>query len=241
MSNVAGKSISITIDNVLLAINSDSIISSVIANYMESGSTLVFNFSNIKYNFGTDDNSSTYGSAYKGGSAVTPGGTANPATWVASEALMGDDVFEGWTAVEGNYPTPIKPTFFLGYQDSYDYDVTENGGATYKLRLLATMTGEYAAAGFKNISITYKDANGETVETLTLEQYYCKYVYESVMGGGETYAADDYFSDNIFCLTIDGIDANVASIVVNVTPFVATDAENITDGAVVEFTADVHN
>ena len=132
------------------------------------------------------------------------------------------------------------PSFFLGHQDSYDADVVEKEGDSYKLRLLATMTGEYAAAGFKDISITYLDANGAEIATLELDKYYCKYVYDSVMGGGETYTADEYLCDNIFCLTIDGITSDVASIEITATTFVATDAENIIDGETVIYTAYIY-
>ncbi len=241
MSGVSGKSISITIDNVLLAISEGSVIPSVTVNYWESNSSLAFNFSDIKYNFGNVDNSSTYGGAYKGQSGVTPGGTAESATWVASDSLNGVEVFDGWTAVEGKYPTPIKPTAIFGYQHTYDYDVTENSGETYRIRLLATVSGnEYVAAGFKDVSLTYMNSNGQEIGKFDLPVYYCEYLYSSVTGGGETYTANAFLCDNIFCLAMGNISKDVASIVVSATPLVAKDAMNVTVGEEITFTANIH-
>ena len=109
-----------------------------------------------------------------------------------------------------NYGTPVT---MLGYQ------TRANEGGTKDVRLLATLgivEGKtYVAAGFKDVRITL--TNGQTKK---IPVYYCQYAYNSVIGAGKTYTAEQYLSDKIICLTIGNAPANVLSI--EATPFVTT-------------------
>ena len=254
--------INVKMNNVLVAVNGSSV-NSIVAfcNEVNNTTNLKLELSNIKYD-STVLNKADAKTIHMGAAANATGADFI-AEGVATDGLKGVSVFDGWKAVEGDYPTPVsdtaneaipcidnkvayqnygKPAAIYGYQHSYDNDVVKNEDDSYKLRLIATMNGEnYKAAGFKNISVIYKDANGAQVgETFTLEVYYCNYIYESVKGGNETYTADGYLCDNIFCLTIGNIPANVAKMEVTATSFVAESAETVIDGEVASFTVNVY-
>ena len=141
--------------------------------------------------------------------------------------LNGKAIFDGWTAVKGDYPVPaaksidpLKTFVYENYGKSTEilgYQTKDNGNGTYGARLIATLTnkldGSYVAAGFKDITVTLTNGQVKVIPV-----YYCLYSYNSVIGGGVTYNAGDYLSDKFFCLTIDNAPAEIASI--EATPFV---------------------
>jgi len=153
---------------------------------------------------------------------------ATAKTTAELQGANGKALFSSWTEVKDDYPTPCafkdvddygyvnygSPVTMLGYQ------TRDNGNGTNDVRLLATVgivEGKtYVAAGFKDVRITL--TNGQTKE---IPVYYCQYAYNSVIGAGETYTAEQYLSDKIICLTIGNAPANVLSI--EATPFVTTD------------------
>ena len=259
----SGKTINISISKVLVAMAQGSNVMSLTVNHKEAAGSLVFALSDIKYDSTLLANDSING-IYKGSSSASVSGNADyKAEAVATASLKGVAVFDGWTAVDGDYPTPVtatqgadipsvenviayqnygKPTTILGYQDTYENDVIKNAEDTYDLRLVATMFGEnYNAVGFKDITVTYKGADGSKIgETLTQDYYYCSFIYESIKGGDEVYTADSFLCDNVFCLTIANIDADVTAIEITVTPFVADSADNITAGETVSATLNIH-
>ena len=76
---------------------------------------------------------------------------------------------------------------------------------TYSVRLIAVVDSiDFEAVGFE-ATVTYGDGKTETVAGT------CRYVYNSILGDGETYAATDFGGSYFVALHIDGIPASVAS------------------------------
>ena len=143
-----------------------------------------------------------------------------------SAEIKGDDVFDSWIAVSGDYPRPDarsfdelkvmafknygKPTAILAYQ-------TKHEGGKYYVRLIATVTygsgDPFVAAGFQDLSATV----GGTPKTIY--RYYCKRAYKSIKGGGMEYDAINYLADYFICLEIESSSSITH---VEAKPFIAT-------------------
>ena len=235
--NAASKSL--TVKNVLIAsaplANDDGAVYDTVLFNTWLRMAMTFTLENIVYDStlysraATDDHIKVY--AYNN-TTISPGDAASfKATAKTTAELTGADgkaLFSSWTEVKDDYPTPCafkdvdnygyvnygSPVTMLGYQ------TRANAGGTNDVRLLATLgivEGKtYVAAGFKDVRITL--TNGQTKE---IPVYYCQYAYNSVIGAGKTYTAEQYLSDKIICLTIGNAPADVLSI--EATPFVMTD------------------
>lgn len=236
------------ISNTLISVRGEDVSAAVLSHY-SSGNKLTVKLDNVKYDsnrFNGNKMRDVYTAA--GDYLVRDYTVTEEFVGMTTAELNGKAIFNGWTAVEGDYPVPTlgaidslkvfafesygNPTEILGYQTKV------NSNEKYDVRLIATLTNElsatYVAAGFKDVKITL--TNGEVKEIPT---YYCNYAYKSVIGGGETYNASDYLTDSFFCLTIPDAPATVASI--EATPFVmvSEDAEPVCGEAVDWTTGDV--
>lgn len=230
---------SFTLKNVLIAsaplANDDGAVYDTVLFNTFLRKSMTFTLENIVYDStlysraATDDHIKVY--AYNG-TTIRPGDAesfkATAKTTAELQGANGKALFSSWTEVKDDYPTPCAfkdvddygyvnygaPVTMLGYQ------TRANEGGTNDVRLLATLgivEGKtYVAAGFKDVRITL--TNGQTKK---IPVYYCQYAYNSVIGAGKTYTAEQYLSDKIICLTIGNAPANVLSI--EATPFVTTD------------------
>ena len=139
----------------------------------------------------------------------------------ALQGAEGAKLFDGWiVAGDTSYPIPTaRPARLLGWQSTYETDVTANGRETYSIRLIAALNDRfYTYAGFGAIEIEYKDAQGETVK-LDKNDYRCQYVYNSVYGNGNEYKATDYHASYLFALELLEIPKEITEFSITVTPF----------------------
>ena len=214
-----------TISDTLVSVRGENVLAVSLGHWGKDGKMLTVTLDNVKYDssrFNGNKAREIYTSA---GDLLVQNGNLSAMT---SAQIKGNAIFDGWTAVKGDYPVPtsaidpLKAFVFESYGSATEvlgYQIKNNGDGTYGVRLIATLTNaldaNYVAAGFKDIKVTL--TNGEVkVQPI----YHCMYSYNSVMGGGATYNAADYLADKFFCLTIDNAPATIASI--EATPFVMT-------------------
>lgn len=221
------------ISNTLVSVRGENVLAAVLGHWGNGGRTLTVTLDNVKYDanrFNGNKMRDIYTSA--GDLLVKDYTVGEDLVGMTTADLKGQAIFDGWTAVPGDYPVPAaksidslktfahenygEPTQILGYQTK----LNDNG--TYAVRLIATLTNKfdenYVAAGFKDIKITL--ANGQVKE---IPVYYCQYAYTSVIGAGNTYVASEYLSDSFFCLTVDNAPTEISSI--EATPFVVLNEE----------------
>ena len=217
-----------TISDTLISVRGENVLAAVLGHYGKDSKSLTVTLDNVKYDsnrFNGNKMRDIYTSA---SNLLTRNYDVNTAlVGMTMAQLKGQTVFEGWTAVEGDYPVPtakalngLKSFAYETYGNSTEilgYQTKDNDDGTYAVRLIAMLTNEldasYVAAGFKDIKITLE--NGKSME---IPVYYCGYAYSSVIGGGKTYVAKNYLADSFFCLTIDNAPAKISSI--EATPFV---------------------
>ena len=231
INSSTGKNITVTINNVLLAVEPKSDLHAMLCKYWANG-TINLAITSVKYD--STLLTSVSEKMFSAGGTGATGDTNFVAEGVATADLKGQAVFTGWTAIKGDYPLPdgvnVKDTF--GY-DHYDESVKMLGYQTaikadgHSVRLVALLTHglnqNYTAAGFANVTVTHSGAGGIDV-TKNKGTQYCEYVYDSVIGGGITYTANEYLSDNLFCLAINKLPAGVVTI--TATPFVTLSASD---------------
>lgn len=219
------------ISDTLVSVRGENVLSIVLGFWGKDGKTLNVTLDNVKYDSnrfnGTKARDIYHDSSVKD-LIVKNYTVGEDLVDMSFDQIKGNAIFDGWTAVKGDYPVPtsaidpLKAFVFESYGSATEvlgYQIKNNGDGTYGVRLIATLTNaldtNYIAAGFKDIKVTL--TNGEVkVQPI----YHCMYSYNSVMGGGATYNAADYLADKFFCLTIDNAPATIASI--EATPFVMT-------------------
>lgn len=213
-SGIAGTA---SISNTLIAAKGAKLTAYGVTHW--GNATLTLTYSDVKVDSTIYNGTArqTYSSA---SSYLSSSGSITTAT---SASLKGVAVFaSGWTAVSGDYPVPTEAATIdsvkirayenygnavtvLGYQ-------TKQSGGKYSLRLIATLSNElasnYTIVGFDDVVITLSDGT-----TRTVDKWYCSYIYKSVKGGGATYAASEYLSEYIFCLSIENAPSPVVSVV----------------------------
>ena len=225
------------ISDTLISVRGENVLAAVLGHWGKDSKKLTVTLDNVKYDVNRFNGNKMRDIYTSAGDLLVRNYDVNTAlVGMKTADLKGKAIFDGWTAVAGDYPVPVTkpidslksyayetyghPTEILGYQTK----VNDNG--TYAVRLIATLTNgmndTYEAAGFKDIKITL--VNGESRE---IPVYYCLYSYKSVIGGGATYVAGNYLADGFFCLTIDNAPAEIAS--VEATPFVMLSEDDEAD------------
>lgn len=181
--------------------------------------------------------------------AIFVGGTANytaDTTNITYSGLTCAGVTVDTSAVKkGEKGTPMQalqngngPTV-VGYQlrDAYASEGSEEGAAKtlYDIRYVAVLNDieNAEAAGFK-VTLIYKDAEGNKVVKVQDQIVYAKNVYETIKGEKVSYTAASFQGDYLVTLVIEGVDVNyttkAGTLEVLLTPFTATDADNINYG-----------
>lgn len=154
------------------------------------------------------------------GSYTNPTITTTNFTGKTTEELKTTAVLDGWVTIPGDYPMPAiasKAPKIIGYQTTYDKDITEGQKATYSIRVVAVLYGtDCTAAGFKDLTIT---STADSATTKTVNSYNCQYVYRTIQGGGETYKALENGGVYLFTVEITDVPSSITDFELTATPF----------------------